>query len=574
MSRTNPGIHHLPDRPLQMKKTRRLPRFTAALIAALFVVGNAGAADNEPALTSEFVYKYLVGEVAGQRGEIGLASSLFYELAETSNNAALAERAARAAAYGNMQQLAVKAAMLWAELDPASIEAHQAIAQMLISTGKLSDALPHLQKLLEIDKTRAQGFLYLNGILSRHPNKDEVLQLVQQLAEPYPELPEAQFTVAHCAWNAGETETALKALELAEKLQPGWQIAAQLHGEILLQNNPDDATAFYQKFLNRYPKSHDVRLAYAKLLVNLKQLEPARKQFKLLVDQAGANPEIPVVVGLLAGQLGDYKEADRFLKLALDKGYKEAEQIYLYLGQSAERQNQDAKALEWYRRIKGETHLFDAQLRIAGVLARTEGLEPARNYLQQLANLSSEQQAAAYQLEASLLMRAGQPQDAFAVLEKAIKTTPNTPDMIYDYAMAAEKTERLDVMEKQLRLLIKLRPDYAMAYNALGYSLADRNERLSEAYQLIDQALKLSPDDHYILDSMGWVQYRLGNLEPALEFLQRAYAVQNDPEIAAHLGEVMWQKGDREAARKTLKEAQRAFPDNEILNETVKKFLQ
>ena len=557
-----------------MYKTRYLPRLTAALISAFLVFGSARADDHETALSSDFIYKYLVGEVAGQRGEIGLASSLFYELAESSNNAALAERAARAAAYGNMQQLAIRAATLWAELDPASTEAQQAIAQMLVSTGKLNDALPHLQKLLEIENTRAQGFLYLNGILSRHPDRDEVLQLVQQLAEPYPDLAEAQFTVAHSAWSAGHLETALQALEKAEKLQPGWQIAAQLHGEILLQNKPEEAAAFFQKFLKQYPKSHEVRLAYAKLLVNLKQLEPARKQFKLLVDQAGSNPEIPVVVGLLAGQLGDYKEADRYLKLALDKGYKETEQIYLYLGQSAERQNQDAKALDWYRRIKGEMHLFDARLRIAGILNRTEGLESARNYLHQLPNLSSEQQAAAYQLEASLLMRAKQHQEAYALLETAIKTTPNTPEMIYDYAMAAEKVQRLDVMEKQLRLLIKLRPDYAMAYNALGYSLADRNERLSEAYQLIDQALKLSPEDHYILDSMGWVQYRLGNLEPALEFLQRAHTVQNDPEISAHLGEVLWQKGDRDAAKKIWQEAQRAFPDNEVLNETIKKFLE
>jgi len=567
-----------------MQKHRYLPRLTALLIA-LMLANSSLAAEETPAaaaapatapvqLSSEFIYKYLVGEVAGQRGEIGLASTLFYELAETSKSPMLAERAARAAAYGNLQQLAIKSATLWAELEPDSTEAHQAIAQMLISTGNLQDALPHLQKLLAIEKSRAEGFLYLNGILARHPDKAGVQALVEELAAPYPNLAEAQFSVAHSAWAAGDLDSALQALERTEKLRPDWQIAALLHGEILSQQNPQSALDFYQKYLRQHAKAHDVRLAYAKLLVNLKQLDPARKQFKQLVDQAGDNPEMPMVVALLAGQLGEYAEADRYLKLALDKGYKDTEQIYLYLGQSAEKQNKDAKALEWYRRVKGDAHLFDARLRIASVLARSEGIDPAREYLHKLNNLTSEQQAAAYQLEASLLMRNKAYQDAFSVLETAIKTTPNTPEMIYDFAMAAEKVQRFDVMEKQLRVLIQLRPDSAQAYNALGYSLADRNERLPEALALIDQALKLSPEDHYILDSMGWVKYRMGLLEPALEFLQRAYSVQQDPEIAAHLGEVLWQQGQEEAARKTWNEALKAFPDNEILRDTIQKFVQ
>jgi len=203
-----------------------------------------------------------------------------------------------------------------------------------------------------------------------------------------------------------------------------------------------------------------------------------------------------------------------------------------------------------------------------------QGTDAGIALLKSLDGLHSEQQATVNQAIASLLTQAKRDAEAYAILEETVKTLPNTPDLIYDYAMAAERMKKLDVMEHELRKLIKLKPDYAAAYNALGYSFADRNINLQEAYSLIEKALLLRPNDHYIMDSMGWVYYRMGSLDKALDYLQRAYQTQTDPEIAAHLGEVLWQQGKRDEAIKTWEEALQSHPDNQILLDTSKRFLR
>lgn len=544
----------------------------SALAAALTAASLAMPAKADAELSADFVYKYLVGEVAGQRGETSLASQLFYDLARTSRDPRLAERAARAAAYGHQQQLAIRAAMLWAELDPASTEAQQAVAQMLLGEGKLKEARPYLKKLLAAAETRGNGFLYLNGLLARQQDKAATLALVRELAQPYPDLPEAHFTVAHSAWNAGKIDMAIKALEMAEALRPGWELAAMLHAEILQRRSETGAMAFYQGFLDKYPAADDVRLAYAKLLVGQKQFNAARLEFSKLAQSTADNPEVLVVIGLLSGQLGDYTEADGYFLQALDNGFRDPEQLYIYLGQSAEQQKLNEQALQWYRRVEPGSHHFDAQLRIAAVLAGQGKLDEARALLHELTDLEQEEQTAAIQVEANLLANAKRYAEAYALLEAAVQSRPNTTGLIYDYAMLAEKMQRYDVMERELRKLITIKPDSAQAYNALGYTLADRNERLAEAAELIEKAHALSPDDHYILDSMGWVQYRLGKLDKAAEYLRRAYTTQTDPEIAAHLGEVLWQQGKHDEAERTWEEALREHPDNEILVNTRNKF--
>jgi len=560
-----------------MKNRQNLIRLTSTALM-LVLASMASHAKSEaialaqPELTSEFVYKYLVGEVAGQRGDIALASALFYDLAKSSRDPRMAERATRAAAYGNLQQQAISSASLWAELDPESTEAQQAISQMLLGSGNLNDAQPYLKKLLAEEETRASGFMYLNSALARYPDKETALKLVQELAKPYPNLAEAHLTVAHSAWIAGKDELALKELKIAEGLRPDWELAAMLHGEILQQKSQDEAIAFYRRFTDQHPDANDTRLAYAKLLVNKQQLKEARVQFEKLSKVAKDNPDMAIVVGLLAGQLGDFAQADTYFQQALERGFKDPEQVYIYLGQSAEKQNKDEQALSWYRRVEGGELYFDAQLRVASVLAHQNKLDEARALLHSIPDLDSEQQAGAIQMEAHLLAQAKRYDEAYAMLENAVNTLPNTPDIIYDYAMMAEKVQRFDVMEQQLRKLIQLKPDFAQAYNALGYTLADRNERLGEATKLIEKALALSPNDYYILDSMGWVQYRLGKLDKAADYLRRAYTAQTDPEIAAHLGEVLWQQGKRDEAIRTWDEALRKHPDNEALLNTTKKF--
>jgi len=549
-----------------------------ACMALSFTVGHTAVAEDTIAaapqteLNSDFVYKYLIGEFAGQRGDVGLASTLFLELAQASRDPRLAERAAKAAVYGNQPRIALKAANLWAELDPDSVEAQQASTQLLVSTGNLAEAKPHLQKLLTKEETRANGFLYLNGLFAKQPDKKEVLQVVQELAAPYPNLPEAHFTIAHAAWRAENTELALRELDKANELRQGWELAAMLRGEILLARSPTEALTFFREFLDRNPQAAEIRLAMARQLVNQKRFDEAKIEFMKLVKDSNGNPEVLVVVALLSLQAGEYSEAESYLQQALKADFKDKDQIYLYLGQIAEKQNQNEQALTWYKKVEPGERYLDAQFNIASIIARTQSPDAALATLDNLPDLSLDQMAAVAQAKASLLNQAKRHQEAYDLLAQAIANYPNTPEVIYDYAMTAERLQHLDVMERELRKLILMRPDFAQAYNALGYTLADRNMKLDEAKQLIEKALTLRPNDHYILDSMGWVHYRRGELDKAVDYLKRAYDAQTDPEIAAHLGEVLWKQGRFDEALQTWGEALKEHPENEVLVNTTKKF--
>jgi tetratricopeptide (TPR) repeat protein len=559
---------------------RRMQRkLIIALLLAL--AANAAAADapkkaakEVDGLTADFVFKFLVGEIAGQRGDMNIAGAALFDLAKSSRDVRLAERAARAAIYGNQPQLAMQATRLWAELAPDSVEANQALTQMLLATGNISELRPYLEKLIVAEDNKAGIFMYLVGMISRSNDKAGALKLMQGLTQPYADLPEAHFALAHAAWGAGQDKLALNELDKADQLNPGWEPAAMLHGQVLLRKSAADTLAYYKQFLDTNPQASEVRLAYARLLVNEKQFELARAQFGRLIEVAPDNAEIQVVVGLLNVQMEDFSAAEANFLKALDLNFKDADQVKLYLGQVAERRQNDDSAQVWYSKVDNDSPQYlDAQLRSANIQVKHGQLEQARKRIHDL-ELTNEQRVVAIQTEAGWLDQAKRQQEAFDLLKNAVETLPNSPDLIYDYAMMADKVGNFELMEHELRKLILLKPDMGHAYNALGYSLADRNERLDEAQKLIEKALVLSPNDYFILDSMGWVKYRRGQLAQALDYLKRAYAAQPDPEVAAHLGEVLWQQGKHEEAVKTWEEALQAHPENETLQKTSKKFQQ
>lgn len=532
---------------------------------------------NKNELTADFIYRYLAAEVAGQRGDLGMSGAIFYELAKSERDPRLAERAAKIAAYGNVPGLAIPAIKLWAELDPSSTEAQQAVTEMLIATGRLSETETYLAKLLAKEDTRANGFLYLNSLLARSTDKPGVLRLVQSLAKPYPDLAEAQLAIAQAAWIATQDNVALSALNKAETLHPGWNVAALLKGQVLFRQSPKAALAFYHEFLERHPDANEIRINLAKLLVSQKQYDAAKKEYPLIIERAQNDPaknsaEVTAIVGLLSYQSADYAAAEDYFKQSLNLGFKDADQIYIYLGQTAEKQNQDQAAIAWYQKITAGARHLEAQISLASVIARTQSVDKAIEFLDAVEDLNTEQQIIVIQSQASLLTKAKRYNDAFTLLENTVKNLPNTPDLVYDYALAAERLQKFELMESELRKAIAAKPDFAGAYNALGYSFADRNIRLNEAVSLIEKALTISPNDHYILDSLGWAHYRKGNLDKALKYLQQAYDANPDPEIAAHLGEVLWLKGQHDKAKKIWGEALSVNPDNEILVTTSNKF--
>jgi tetratricopeptide (TPR) repeat protein len=526
-------------------------------------------------LTEQLMFKIVLAEVAVQRGQMQVAVPAYLDLARETSDPRLAQRATEVAWNARFVDSAIEAAGIWLQADPQSQQARQVLAALLVNQAQLASALPHLEKWLQADEANAgQSFLQITSLLARHKDKKAVLELMQGLARAYSGVPEARFAVAQAAWNAENIELALSETRAALALRPDWELAALFQAQVLQRRSGAEALSYLARYLEQHPQAKDARLNYARLLVSEKKLPEARKQFEVLLADFPNNAEVTMAVALLAMQSNDFDAAETQLKRALENNYKDPDAVRLYLGQVNEERKRFDEALKWYGSVGSGEQYINAQARYAGVLSKQGRLADARRHLHEISPRNNQQRVQLAQAEAQLLREAMAYQEAFDVLGRALEALPDYPELLYDYAMAAEKVNRPDVLENNLRKLIELRPDHAHAHNALGYTLADRNERLGEARALIETALKLSPEDPFIMDSMGWVLYREGEVKEGLSYLQRAYALRPDPEIAAHLGELLWAGGQREEARKLWSDVLKEHPKNEVLQNTVNRFLR
>ncbi len=524
-------------------------------------------------LTENLLYEFLLAEIAIQRGNATLSAQAYVDLAKRTRDPRIARRATEVAAlYARMNNAAIDAATVWHETEPGSTRALEALAGLLVAAGRYDEALPNLKKLLTGSANDpANGFTQLTRTLANAQDKQAAVKLVRSLAADYPKLAEAHFAVARAAVNAGDERVALEEARKAGQLRPDWEAAVLLEAQLLQKASADQAASLLGGYLKKYPAARETRLAYARLLVAQKRFGEARAEFQKLMAGVPDSTDAAFAVALLSLQLKDYDAAEKYLRSLIESPYRDKDGVRLYLGQVAEERKNLPEALRWYGEVGEGEQYVQAQIRYAQVLARQGKLDEARGRLQEAAAKNGQQRVQLILAEAQLLRDANQPKTAFDLVGRALDRVPNNPELLYDYAMLAEKIERVDVLEASLRKLIEIRPEHAHAYNALGYSLADRNQRLPEARELIEKALQLAPEDSFIIDSMGWVLYRMGNLKDSLGYLRRAFAGRPDPEIAAHLGEVLWAMGERAEAERVWGDATRESPDNETLANTIKR---
>ena len=523
-------------------------------------------------LTAKVVYQLLLAEIAVQRGRMNVAMATYLDLAKSTKDPRIAQRATEIAIYARQPREALEAAKVWTEVDPKSQQARQIIVSVLMNEGKLDQAKPYAQKMLsgEDDQVR-QSFLELNNLLARQNDKTAALEMAKQLAEPFPSIAEAHFAVAQAALNAKQQPLALKEIKRANELKPGWEVGALVQAQILWQSDKAEAMKHYQDFLTRFPNANEVRVSYARMLAGQKNFPAARAQFDALLSNSPGNADVAVTAGMMLLQAKDFDGAEDYLTRALKLNPKDPNSVRFSLGEVNEERKQFDKASQWFKSVTDGEQYFPAQVRIASLLARQNKLAEARDYLRGIKAESATEKAQIVMADAGMLREAKSYQDSFDRLDAGLKEYPDSPDLLYDHAMAAEKLGRIDVLEVDLRKLIKLKPDHAHAYNALGYTLADRTTRFSEAQELIKKALEISPDDPFIIDSLGWVQFKMGNLDESVNSLQRAFDIRPDPEIAAHLGEAMWANGKRAEATQLWQTAIQDHPENEALLEVVKR---
>ena len=525
-------------------------------------------------LTGQMLYEFLLGDVANQRGIPGMAAQIYMKLADSTRDPRVASRAAHLAYDAHDTDNAVKAFNLWLELEPTSLQAKQMLSMMLVGEGRLDEARPLLVDMLAAYPDRiGHALMKIYPFLAQHPDKPAVFNLLRDLTQPYPRVAEAHLVLAQAAEGADKHDVALNEVHQARALRGEWEAAALFEAQLLQHELPQDALALLKKYLAAYPEANETRLLYARILLEQKKYAESRTEFQNLLNGHPENAELAFAVAMLSLEMGELDTAESGLRQALANGKKDEGTVYYYLGQLGEAKKSIEDALQNYSRVRDGEYVFPARLRIAYLFYRAGKLEDARNCLRQTVAQNNQQRVQLISTEALILRDAKQFETAYQVLAQGLEKLPNHPELLYDAAMMAEKIGKRDIFEQLMRKLIQVKPDNAQAYNALGYSLLERNERVEEGMQLVEKASQLAPNDAGIIDSVGWGYYRLGNIPKSLEFLHRAYTANPDPEIAAHLGEVLWVHGEKEQAKKVWDDALKSHSDNAVLQEAIKKFI-
>jgi tetratricopeptide (TPR) repeat protein len=387
---------------------------------------------------------------------------------------------------------------------------------------------------------------------------------------------EAPFAVAISGNNTCLTDVEIgaastRAVDRALELKPGWERAVLVKADILGKGSPESAVRYLNAYLAEVPGSRAAASALAQLFVEQKRYSDARSVFQRLLDADPSDREVEYAVAAISLQMKDYSNAERLFEDLKKAGFGEPGAVAFYLGEIAEETRRYDEAIAGYREVTEGDRAWLAKLRIAAIMGKQGKLESARQFLGALEPDGHDQEVQVKQAEAQLLQDARDFQGAYTVLSEALADEPDSAELLYDVAMVAEKLDRLDEVESRLKRVIELKPDNAQALNALGYTLVDRTQRAAEGMKLIERAHALAPSDPFILDSMGWAYFRLGNLSESEKFLRRALEERPDPEIAAHLGEVLWAKGERDRAQEIWQSQLKESPNNPVLLDTVRR---
>lgn len=533
-----------------------------------------------PLLQEEYIYKILVAEIAGQRGQYTLSTQYFLDIAEKTRDPRFAERATQVALYSQEDTLALQAAQLWVTLYPKNASARQVLTGVLLRQNRVDDAVPHFEEMLKIIGDNAnQRSETVSSLLEPLKDQNNALKLLEKVLPKRPTDSVILIVYARLLMGANQLDRATETLQQLLKVAPEHEQGVLLYAHVLdKQDKTAQALQWLQPLLNKKPDKQEWRFLYAQLLASHQQFADAIQQFQELLTKNPQNYNILYALGILSIQVEQPKDAKRYFTDLLKntdllKDNEQSDVARYYLGQVAEMEKKLDEALSWYNKVNAGASYLNAQARIAVILDKQGFLEKALEHLHTVSINDPEDKVALVQLEAELLIEHKRYADAMTVYNTALTEWPKNVDLLYMRAMLAEKMNRLEQLEQDLRQVLAIEPQNVQALNALGYTLADRTNRYQEAYDLVKKALELRPEDHYILDSMGWVSYRLGKNQEAIEYLRKAQAKKDDPEIAAHLGEVLWVSGNQQEAKAVWKKAQETFPDDEQLRATIKRFL-
>ncbi|MFU0839855.1 MAG: Beta-barrel assembly-enhancing protease [Pseudomonas fragi] len=526
----------------------------------------------KPTVYSSFsedtLYSLLSAELAGQRNRLDIALDNYVTQAINTQDPGISERAFRIAEYLGADQAALDTSLIWVKNAPDDIEAQRAAAIQLARNGRYDESLVYMEKVLQAKGDTHFDFLALAAIETDAETRAGLQKSFDSLLAKHPDNGQLIFGKALLMQQDGDAEGALK---LLEKNPPqNGEIAPILLRARLLQslNRGDEALPLLKKSVSQYPDDKRLGLTYARTLVEQNRMAEAKVQFASLVEQYPEDDELRFSLALVCLEGKSWDEAEGYLQELIERD-SHVDSAHLNLGRIAEERNDPEGALVEYALVGPGNEYLPAQLRQADILiSHGRGAEASKK-LALARDAQPDYAIQLYLIEAETLAANNQTDRAWNTLQQALKQYPDDLNLLYSRAMLAEKRNDLEQMERDLRAIIQREPDNAMALNALGYTLSDRTTRYAEAKALIQQAYDLSPDDPAVLDSLGWVNFRLGNLDEAERLLRQALERFPDQEVAAHLGEVLWANGKQREAKKIWGTFLKENPDSPILRKTI-----
>ncbi|MCP4472620.1 MAG: tetratricopeptide repeat protein [Gammaproteobacteria bacterium] len=525
-------------------------------------------------IVADAAYNLMVAEIALNQGNTALATERYIALSQSQENPAIAERAVRVAVYGQDLDAAAKAAQRWIELEPNRVEAREVIAAIYIRQDKVEEAFGFIDSLIETSELDdAQLFPPLLGILAREKNTEAVLAVSRRIADKHANRAHAQHLHGMLATQNGFGEEGLEYLDRSLALEEINGAHAARARVLLRLGRSGEAVISLRKAVESKPDDQNLRLTYARLLVDIKEYDKARAEFEKLHQASPNDAELLYTLGLLSLESQRLDDAEKYMMMLVRLDEREGEAQY-YLGRIYENRKQYDIAIDWYQQVHVGDYLFDARLRIADMLGLSGQADEAIEHLDAMLKGSQSDGSLVriYVAKGELLRLARRYQESMAVFNTALGIVPGNSDLLYARALVAERLGKIDQLEADLKFILKTEPDNAHALNALGFTLADQTDRYEEAHAYLKRAIEIMPDDPAIIDSLGWVHYRLGNYGEAVRLLRKALSRLNDSEIAAHLGEVLWVTGEQEEARGIWQKALKKSPDDPVLLKVMQRF--
>ncbi len=531
-------------------------------------------ANHNSTIDEEVLYLLMAAELAGQRNQYSLALDAYLQAAKHVEDPRVAERAVKIGLFLKDEKRTQEALAIWLSKDAKNLGARKFAALLAIKNADHKAAVENLDVMLTEDPAGFDaGLLEMVKLFEKEGRIQFTYDALEEVAKQHPQQAELLFAQAVLASMLPNNDLAQKKIDEILQIQPEWNRAIIFQAQLAGRNGDlSKARKYLEKAVKQAPEDVQLRKMLLEVLVNAGAYDDALRLCQGVLDEKPDDGESLFAMALIHLQQNQLEKAENNLEKLLNNPAWEG-QASFYLGKIELERHHPDKALAWFDKVKDGNYAFDADLASISLLMNQKRFDEAEQRTKRMESKYPEQKLRILMVKAELFNQLGKYQEAFDALSQALKDAPDNRDVLYARALVAERLDKLDLLEADLHTILQKNPDDVGALNALGYTLTDKTSRYEEAEKYLDQALKLQPDEAVIIDSYGWLQFKLGKQALALEYLKKAYAKAPENEIAAHVAEVLWSMGNLKEAKDLFETAYKKSPDDEYLLEFKKRFL-